>query len=76
MRIKPGVSLEMKNQSTPSKRLLTVKAAAAYLGCGIYGVRELLWRRDVPVVRLGKGGKYLIDIHDLDALIERSKGTL
>jgi excisionase family DNA binding protein len=66
----------MENQSIPSRRLLTVKAAAQYLGCGVYGVRELLWRRELPVVRWGKGGKYWIDLRDLDALIERSKGTL
>lgn len=56
------------------RRLLNVPQTAAYLGCPVWTVRTLIWSRQIPVIKVGKG--YLIDIRDLDAWIERTKATL
>lgn len=54
-------------------RLLTVKAAAAYLSATIWFVRTLVYTRAVPFLRFGK--RILFDKADLDNYIERQKGT-
>jgi excisionase family DNA binding protein len=55
-------------------RLLTVPQAAAYLSCPVWTVRTLIWNREIPVIKPGKG--YLIDRQDLDRWIDRTKATL
>jgi excisionase family DNA binding protein len=55
-------------------RLLTVPQAAAYLSCPVWTVRTLIWNREIPVIKPGKG--YLIDRQDLDLWIDRTKATL
>jgi excisionase family DNA binding protein len=54
-----------------SKRLFTLKEAAIYLGRGLYGVREMVWRGELPVIQSGR--KQFIDIIDLEAYIARNK---
>jgi len=55
-------------------RLLSVKAAAAYLSVGAWTLRALVWAGQVPQVRLPVGGRrVLVDRADLDLLILRSK---
>jgi excisionase family DNA binding protein len=54
-----------------SPRLLSIKAAAAYLSCTIWAVRTLAWNRDVPSLKIGN--KILFDKKDLDAFVERAK---
>jgi excisionase family DNA binding protein len=55
------------------KRLYTLKEAALYLGRGLHGVRNMVWKGEVPVVRNGR--KMFLDIRDLDIFIERNKTT-
>jgi excisionase family DNA binding protein len=57
----------------PGKRLFTLKESALYLGRGLYGVRELIWKGKLPVVRDGR--KMWIDREDLDQYIEACKGS-
>jgi excisionase family DNA binding protein len=57
--------------SIPAPRLLTVKAAAAYLGCAIWAVRSLAYARRVPHVKIGN--RTLFDRADLDAYVEAQK---
>ena len=59
----------------PVKRLYTLQEAATYLGRGLYGMRELVWSGEVPVVKGTGGRKIYVDIIDLDVYIERNKGT-
>jgi excisionase family DNA binding protein len=56
-----------------SKRLYTLKEAALYLGRGLYGVREMIWRGEIPVIQTGR--KQFIDILDLEAYVTRNKKT-
>ncbi len=52
-------------------RLLSVKEAAIYLGRSVVAVRELIWKRDLPIVRPDR--RIHLDINDLDAWIDRHK---
>ena len=54
-------------------RMLNIKQAATYIGGTVWGVRELIWRGELPVIKR-KG--YAIDVRDLDSWIDRTKKKL
>lgn len=56
---------------TIQKRLFNIKESAVYLGRSVWAVREMLWAGKMPYVRDGK--RILIDIHDMNDWIDRSK---
>jgi hypothetical protein len=56
-----------------SKRLFTLKEASVYLGRGVWGVRELVWGRKIPVVIPDGGKKWFFDVFDLDEFIQKNK---
>lgn len=56
-----------------SKRLFTLKEAAVYLGRSVWSVRDLVWKRILPVIKEPGARKYYLDISDLDAFIEKNK---
>jgi excisionase family DNA binding protein len=55
-------------------RYLTVKQAASYMNMAVWAVRQLIWGREIPVVKQGKG--YIIDQRDLDHWFQSKKTTL
>jgi excisionase family DNA binding protein len=55
------------------KRLLTLKEAAAFLGVGIWTMRDIVWSGSVPLVRFRR--RMYFDVRDLEQLIERNKVT-
>ena len=55
------------------KRLYTLKEAAAYLGRTEWSMRDLLYSRIIPHVKLPAERKYYFDIVDLDAFIQKNK---
>ncbi len=57
----------------PNQRLLTLKQAAQYLATSVWYIRELLRRKEFLKIQQGK--KFVVDIVDLDAYIERKKGA-
>ncbi len=57
------------------KRLFTVKEAAAYLGRSEWSMRDLVWKRELPVVKSAGGRKIFIDLQDLEAYISRNKSA-
>jgi len=63
----------MKQPHPSTKRLLSIKNSAEYMGRGVYGVREMIWNGEVPIVRSGR--KIFIDIQDLDSYIQKNKIT-
>jgi len=63
----------MKQPHPSTKRLLSIKKSAEYMGRGVYGVREMIWNGEVPIVRSGR--KIFIDIQDLDSYIQKNKIT-
>jgi excisionase family DNA binding protein len=52
-------------------RLLAIKAAAAYLSCTVWAVRQMQWAKTVPHLRIGN--RVLFDVADLNAFIDRAK---
>jgi excisionase family DNA binding protein len=52
-------------------RLLDVREAARFLGTTPASMYSMVWRREVPFVKLGRSLR--IDVKDLDELIEASK---
>ncbi|RJP67897.1 MAG: DNA-binding protein [Candidatus Abyssobacteria bacterium SURF_17] len=58
-------------QDHPKQRLYDLKDAATYLGRTVWGVRELIWSGQLPVVRSGR--KQFVDVRDMEAYIERNK---
>lgn len=58
---------------TQCRRLLKLKDAAHYLSLSTRKVRDLVHAGELPVVRFTENSAWLIDIHDLDALIDRHK---
>ena len=60
--------------STPeTPRLLTLKAAAAYLSCSLWAMREFQWGQTIPHIRIGR--RVLFDRRDLDSFVESRKGA-
>ena len=57
------------------KRLYSIVESSAYLGISKRSVYSLIWSGSLPTVRIGAGGKHLIDINDLDKLINQSKSV-
>jgi len=58
-----------------SKRLYTLKEAGEYLGRSVWGVRELVWSRQLPVVKQAGCRKMYLDRNDLDTFIEQNKAV-
>lgn len=52
-------------------RLLSIKAAAQYLGATIWAVRTLAWQQEVAFLKIG--GRILFDRADLDRYIDTQK---
>jgi excisionase family DNA binding protein len=57
------------------KRLYTLREAARYLGRSVWGVRELIWGGEIPIVRGEGNRKIFLDIKDLDEYVRRNKST-
>ena len=57
--------------STMTSRAITIKEAAIYLSTTVPAIRQLIYSRQLPFVRVGK--RYVIDVKDLDAWLERMK---
>jgi hypothetical protein len=60
----------------PAQRLYDLKDAAQYLGRTVWGMRELVWAGELPVIKSGRGGKQYVDVNDMDVWIERNKARL
>ena len=60
----------------PGKRLYSIQEAAKYLGRGPDSVRELIYAKELPIIKRGEDpqrGKVWIDVRDLDSWIEGHK---
>jgi excisionase family DNA binding protein len=56
---------------TQAARLLTLKEAATYLALSLSTIKKMLISGELKVV--SRGGRRMIDIHDLDLWIEQHK---
>ena len=53
------------------KRLLTVQETSIYLGRSVPSIRELIWKGELPFVRVGR--RVHLDVFDLDRWIDQHK---
>jgi len=61
----------MKPANVREQRLLSQQDAARYLGISYWTIRDLVFRREIPPVKIGR--RVLVDRVDLDAYLDRSK---
>ena len=61
----------MTQPSVSEPRLLSQQEAARYLGISYWTIRDLVFRREIPFVKIGR--RVLVDRLDLDAYLDRSK---
>ena len=61
----------MKPPSASEPRLLSQQDAASYLGISYWTVRDLVFRHEIPHMKIGR--RILVDQKDLDAYVDRSK---
>ena len=61
----------MNTQDRDKVRLLSQADAATYLGISYWTLRDLVFRRELPFVKIGR--RILVDRQDLDAYLDRSK---
>ena len=66
----------MTKQPSPPRRLLRVRPASEYLSISTGKLRALVQRGELPVIKDGGGGPWLVDVRDLDLWVERQKYTL
>ena len=57
--------------NTSEPRLFSQQEAASYLGISYWTIRDLVFRRELPFVKIGR--RILVDRMDLDAYLDRSK---
>ena len=57
------------------KRLYTLKEAAQYMGRTVWGMRELVWSGEIPVVKGNHARKIYLDISDLENYINQNKSV-
>jgi excisionase family DNA binding protein len=56
---------------TVEPRLLNIQQAATYLSARIWFMRNLVWARRIPFLKIGN--KYAFDRRDLDAFVDAQK---
>ena len=61
----------MKPSNASDPRLLSQQDAASYLGISYWTIRDLVFRRELPFVKIGR--RILVDRMDLEAYLDRSK---
>jgi len=54
-----------------ARRLYDVRQAGVFLGVSAWTVRELIWRGDLPHIRVGR--LIRLDLRDLESFIARNR---
>jgi excisionase family DNA binding protein len=52
-------------------RAMNIQAAATYIGANVWFLRNLIWNRKIPFLKLGN--RYVFDKKDLDRYVENNK---
>jgi len=63
----------MNHNDKKQKRLISQKEAAEYLGISYWTVRDMVFRGDIPHIRIGR--RILMDIKDLEEYIKKNKSS-
>ncbi len=68
--VKTTQGIQYPSEPIP-KRLFSLKEASVYMSMTLWGVRQLVWKGQIPCIKAGH--KILVDRLDLDAFIEKHK---
>lgn len=71
--INKGLTKAQGIRNPMCKRLYTLKEAASYLGRSEWGMRDLIWKQEIPVVKNNGGRKIYVDVQDLDEYVSKNK---
>jgi hypothetical protein len=68
----------MTRRDNSARRLLRLRPASEYLSISPAKLRQIVQREGLPVIRLEESGHapWLLDVHDLDAWVDRTKRSL
>lgn len=64
-----------QKRTSPPRRLMKTTEACEYLSISRYTLNRLVHSGDLPVVQIGDGCKWLLDLKDLEAFVGRYKTT-
>lgn len=72
-----GIELQRAQgiHSPLGKRLYTLNEGARYLGRSVWGMRDLIWKQVIPVVKQKGCRKIYLDVNDMDAFIDKNKAV-
>ena len=68
------MATDRKTEATLEQRLYSITIAAKYLGLSPWTIREMIWRGDLPSVRMGR--RVMLDLQDLDRYIAAHKDAI
>jgi hypothetical protein len=68
----PGPRISEAPTTAPQPLLVDIRTAALMLSTTVWAVRQLLWGKKLPYLKLGK--KFVIDPQDLRSFIAKQKG--
>lgn len=71
-----GITYKKAAQGITNPRLLTMKAAAEWLGLTVWAMRERVWAGQLPIVQFPGGRKQYIDREDLEEFIRKNKRVI
>ena len=74
-RIDKGLATAQGIHNPMCKRLYTLKEAATYLGRSEWGMRDLIWKQEIPVVKNSGGRKIFLDVQDLEEFVAKNKAV-
>jgi len=59
-----------------TRRLVRLKQASEYLSLSPWALRRIIQAGEIPIVTVGEGAPWLLDLRDLDSWVDHHKHTV
>jgi excisionase family DNA binding protein len=66
----------MTRAQTNARRLVRLKQASEYLSLSPWALRRIIQAGEIPIVKVGEGAPWLLDVRDLDSWVDHHKHTV
>jgi excisionase family DNA binding protein len=66
----------MTRVQTNARRLVRLKQASEYLSLSPWALRRIIQAGEIPIVKVGEGAPWLLDLRDLDSWVDHHKHTV
>jgi excisionase family DNA binding protein len=66
----------MTRAQTNARRLVRLKQASEYLSLSPWALRRIIQAGEIPIVKVGEGAPWLLDLRDLDSWVDHHKHTV